>query len=107
MICILTLPFSLQSPEKLKNFREDEGDEWATPEEVALAMLDLIEKDESAAGKIGGGTVLEVGKDQTRLVTELNDPGPSGPGHTARGIPQAMNAVLDSLAVEGWGKVKN
>lgn len=70
-------------------------------------MLELIEKDECSAGKIAGGTILEVGKDQTRLVAELNDPGPSGRGHTARGIPQAMGEVLDSMAVEGWGKLKN
>jgi 3-hydroxybutyrate dehydrogenase len=70
-------------------------------------MLDLIEKDECAAGKIAGGTILEVGKDQTRLVAELNDPGPSGPGHTAKGIPQATRTILDSLAVEGWGRAAN
>jgi 3-hydroxybutyrate dehydrogenase len=70
-------------------------------------MLDLIEKDECTAGKIAGGTVLEVGKDQTRLVAEVNDPGPSGPGHTATGIPKAMGEVLNSMAVEGWGQVKN
>jgi 3-hydroxybutyrate dehydrogenase len=70
-------------------------------------MLDLIEKDECAAGKIAGGTILEVGKDQTRLVAEVNDPGPSGLGHTARGIPKATEGILDSMAVEGWGKPKN
>jgi 3-hydroxybutyrate dehydrogenase len=70
-------------------------------------MLDLIEKDVCTAGKIAGGTILEVGKDQTRLVAEVNDPGPSGPGHTARGIPKAIEGILDSMAVEGWGKPKN
>lgn len=70
-------------------------------------MLDLIEKDECSAGKIAGGTILEVGKEQTRLVAELNDPGPSGRGHSAKGIPQAMERLLDSMAVPGWGKAVN
>lgn len=67
-------------------------------------MLDLVEKDECAAGKIAGGTILEVGKDQTRLVGEFNDPGPSGPGHTASGIPQVMAERMDFMAAGGWGK---
>lgn len=70
-------------------------------------MLDLIEKDECAAGKITGGTILEVGKDQTRLVAEVNDPGPSGRGHTARGVPKAAEGILDAMAVDGWGIPNN
>jgi hypothetical protein len=66
-------------------------------------MLDLVEKDEGAAGKIAGGIVLEVGSNQTRLVTERNDPGPSGPGHTVRGSKNAMGDILDAIA-GGLGK---
>lgn len=80
-------------------------DEWATPEEVALAMLDLIEKNECAAGPIVGGTVLEVGKDQTRLVQPLNDPGPSGAGHTVHGNAKAADEIITSELKPGWGKV--
>ncbi|KIN06255.1 hypothetical protein OIDMADRAFT_190292 [Oidiodendron maius Zn] len=104
---LIKTPLWTESPEKLKNLSEADGDEWATPEEVALAMLDLIEKDECAAGKITGGTILEVGKDQTRLVAEVNDPGPSGRGHTARGIPKVAEGILDAMAVDGWGIPNN
>ena len=96
----------IQAPEKLKNVKTDEGDEWATPEEVALAMLDLVEKDECVAGKIEGGSILEVGKDQVRLVTERNDPGPSGPGHSVTGNARAAEEAFENLREEGWGKSK-
>jgi 3-hydroxybutyrate dehydrogenase len=83
-----------------------EVDEWATPEEVAVAMLDLVEKDECTAGKIGGGTVLEVGKNQVRLVTERNDPGPSGPGHTSSGQKIHAEEIFATIRKTGWGKSK-
>lgn len=86
----------------MKNVDTASGDEWATPEEVALAMLDLVEKDECEAGKIEGGCILEVGKDQVRLVSERNDPGPSGPGHTVRGNDQAAEEIFETVR-EGWG----
>jgi 3-hydroxybutyrate dehydrogenase len=89
----------------LKHVDEAAGDEWATPDEVALAMLDLVEKTECAAGKISGGTILEVGKDQVRLVEELNDRGPSGPGHTVHGNKtKALDETFDILAQDGWGR---
>lgn len=97
---------TLQAPEKLKNVDTAGGDEWATPEEVALAMLDLVEKDECAAGKIEGGSILEVGKNQVRLVSERNDPGPSGAGHSVSGNGRAAEEMLNSLMEEGWGKAK-
>ena len=70
-------------------------------------MLDLIEKDDYVAGKIAGDTILEVGEDRTRLVAEVNGPGPSGRGHTARGVPKAAEGILDAVAVEGLRKSKN
>ena len=73
------------------------GDPWVTPQSVALAMLDLIEKDQCEAGKINGGTVLEVGKDRLRLVHERNDPGPSGPGTTVPGHDQAVAEIFETL----------
>jgi hypothetical protein len=68
-------------------------------------MLELIEKDECAAGPIEGGTILEVGKGQIRLVLEKNDPGPSGPGHTVHGNAQVTEDILNSQLKPGWGKL--
>jgi 3-hydroxybutyrate dehydrogenase len=88
----------------LKNVDVAAGDKWVTPEEVAVAMLDLVEKDECQAGRIEGGCILEVGKDQLRFVNEFNDPGPSGAGHSVSGMGNATDKVLASLREEGWGK---
>ncbi len=41
-------------------------DQWATPEEVAEAMLLCVESPD-----LGGGKILEVGAQQTRLVEAL------------------------------------
>lgn len=65
-------------------------------------MLDLVERDNCSAGKIAGGTILEVGAGQTRLVEERNDPGPSGPGCTVEGNAKAAKDILESLG-KGWG----
>ena len=78
-----------------------------TPEEVAIAMLDLLEKDECQAGRIKGGCILEIGKEQVRFVSEFNDPGPSGAGHSVSGIRKATDQVLASLGEEGWGRLKH
>lgn len=69
-------------------------------------MLELVEKNECAAGEIVGGIILEVGKDQTRLVQERMDPGPSGPGHTVHGNFKAAKDILNTLLKPGWGKSK-
>ena len=82
---------------------QEEVDEWATPEEVALAMLELIEETECSAGKIAGGSILEVGKAQKRLVHERNDPGPSGPGNTVTGIAKAVEEIFETGVKKGWG----
>jgi len=78
-------------------------DEWATPEEVALAMLDLVEKTECPAGTIKGGSILEVGKAQQRMVFERNDPGPLGSGHTVTGNERAMEDIFETELKKGWG----
>jgi NAD(P)-dependent dehydrogenase (short-subunit alcohol dehydrogenase family) len=89
---IIRTPLWTNHPEKLQMFEEGE-DVWATPEEVAVAMLGLVE------GELKGGTVLEVGKGQTRVVECYNDPGPplevKGSGHTL-----GKARVLDDQAVE-------
>lgn len=80
-------------------FLDEKQDEWATPEEVAEAMLKCLEDPE-----LGGGTILEVGAKQTRRVNQLNDPGPSGPGHTVSRLKDNYREVYGWLAEEGWGK---
>lgn len=68
---IVRTPLWLEHPEKMVNL-EPEKDGWVTPDECAVAMLRCVEE-----GGLVGGTILEIGKDQTRRVENLNDPGPS------------------------------
>lgn len=67
---VVKTPIWTEHPEKLVNIDQSK-DGWVTPEEVASAMLDCVEKD-----SIAGGTILEIGKDNTRQVAVYNDPGP-------------------------------
>lgn len=96
---IIKTPLWTEHPEKMIMFDEAK-DVWATPEEVAEAMLRcLIEED------LPGGTILEVGHEQTRKVTVLNDPGPSGAGHTVSEMGAAEGEVFTWLSKEPWSKV--
>lgn len=98
---LVKTPLWTDHPEKLQ-FVEGGKDEWATPEEVAEAMLKcLVDED------LPGGSILEVGKDQTRKVEALNDPGPSGPGHTASNLLEKYEEVYGLLETEDWGVAKN
>jgi len=47
---------------------------------------------------------LEVGARQTRRVNQLNDPGPSGPGHTVSKLKENYGEVFGWLEEGGWGK---
>jgi NAD(P)-dependent dehydrogenase (short-subunit alcohol dehydrogenase family) len=67
---IIKTPLWEENPEKLVMFVEGK-DEWVEPEEVAEAMLRLVEDAE-----LPGGTVLEVAKNTQRVVAYFNDPGP-------------------------------
>ncbi|GKZ34393.1 hypothetical protein AbraIFM66950_004624 [Aspergillus brasiliensis] len=67
---IIRTPLWTEHPEKLLQL-DPEKDGWATPEEVAMAMLRCLEQED-----LQGGAVLEVGKNSTRRVEVLNDPGP-------------------------------
>jgi NAD(P)-dependent dehydrogenase (short-subunit alcohol dehydrogenase family) len=89
---VIRTPLWTEHPEKLA-WLDSAKDEWVEPEDVALAMLSLVEKDQYV-----GGTVLEVGKDQTREVTVLNDVGPSGSGHTVSGLGKGVEEVWDILS---------
>ncbi|KAI5791856.1 putative short chain dehydrogenase/ reductase [Geopyxis carbonaria] len=79
----------MDHPDKLQMIDETQ-DEWATPEEVAEGMLMLLE-----CTDLPGGTILEVGKGQRRLVTHINDRGPSGAGHTV-----SNGQVLDDETIK-------
>jgi NAD(P)-dependent dehydrogenase (short-subunit alcohol dehydrogenase family) len=59
---VIKTPLWTEHPEKM-TFIDETKDAWATPEEVAEAMLRLLEETE-----LGGGKILEVGAKQTRLV---------------------------------------
>jgi NAD(P)-dependent dehydrogenase (short-subunit alcohol dehydrogenase family) len=62
---VIKTPLWTEHPEKM-TFIDETKDAWATPEEVAVAMLRCLEEAE-----LGGGTILEVGAKQTRLVEAL------------------------------------
>ena len=62
---VIKTPLWTEHPEKMQ-FLDEGKDAWASAEEVAVAMLGCVED----AG-LGGGTVLEVGKGQTRRVGAL------------------------------------
>ncbi|KAF5724791.1 15-hydroxyprostaglandin dehydrogenase [Fusarium mundagurra] len=89
---VIKTPLWTEHPEKLA-WIDIAKDEWVEPEDVALAMLSLVEKDEYV-----GGTVLEVGKGQTREVHILNDVGPSGSGHTVSGLGKGIDEVWEILS---------
>lgn len=97
---IIKTPLWTEHPEKLA-FLEEGKDEWVMPEEVAEAMVRCLEEAE-----LGGGTVLEVGAKRTRKVEQLNDPGPSGPGHSASNLEDAYAEVFAWLGEDGWGVAK-
>ncbi|KAF3035809.1 hypothetical protein E8E12_004785 [Didymella heteroderae] len=93
---LIKTPLWTEHPEKLQFIGQ--ADEWATPEEVADAMLRCLVEE-----GLPGGTVLEVGKGQTREVQALNDPGPSGSGHTVSNLVGTYEEVFGLLKGEGWG----
>lgn len=97
---LIKTPLWTEHPEKLQ-FLDQDADEWAEPEEVAEAMLRCL-----VEGELPGGTVLEVGKGQTREVGALNDPGPSGSGHTVSNIVATYEEVYGMLEGGEWGVVK-
>ncbi|KAL6711585.1 hypothetical protein ACN47E_004519 [Coniothyrium glycines] len=97
---VVKTPLWTEHPEKLKFVDAGVGgrDEWASSDEVAEAMLRCVEEDD-----LVGGTILEVGKGQTRRVEAVNDPGPSGRGHTVSRLEEGYDEVFGWLEEEGWG----
>jgi NAD(P)-dependent dehydrogenase (short-subunit alcohol dehydrogenase family) len=94
---VIRTPLWTEHPEKMK-FLDTSKDAWATPEEVAEGMVRCLEE-----GELGGGKILEIGAGQTRLVEALNDPGPSGMGHTVSKLEDTYEEVFEWLGTEGWG----
>lgn len=104
---IVRTPLWLEHPEKMV-YLDTEQDGWVTPDEVAVAMLRMVEADE-----LVGGTILEVGKEHTRLVKNHNDEGPSqdpARGMVASNAEDGCKMVynwLDDEKVWGSGKTVN
>ncbi|KAI5920382.1 short-chain dehydrogenase [Camillea tinctor] len=98
---VVRTPLWTEHPEKMINL-DAEQDGWVTPEEVADAMLRCVED----AG-VPGGSVLEVGKNSTRLVGVLNDPGPDmdpAGGLVVRNLDKGVAEVKEWLGDEKvWG----
>ncbi|KAH7065679.1 hypothetical protein BKA63DRAFT_162028 [Paraphoma chrysanthemicola] len=94
---VIKTPLWTEHPEKM-TFIDETQDAWATPEEVAEGMLRCLEDVE-----LGGGKILEIGAGQTRLVEALNDPGPSGKGHTVSKLEERYEEVFEWLGKKGWG----
>lgn len=98
---VIKTPLWTDHPEKSK-ILSGEQDEWATPEEVAEAMLDCAQDDD-----LPGGTVLEVGHGNRRKVPLHDNPGPSNaPGLTTSEANVGGKEVFDWLAGPQWGRAK-
>lgn len=90
---IIKTPLWTDHPEKIQ-LLDEAHDEWATPEEVAEAMLACIQNDD-----LPGGTVLEVGHNSRRKIPLLNNPGPArSPGLTVSHNPKGISEVFHWLA---------
>ncbi|KAK2041751.1 short chain dehydrogenase [Colletotrichum somersetense] len=88
---VVRTPLWTDNPEKLVNLDVTQ-DGWVTPQEVAEAMLRCVTED-----SLTGGSILEVGKDRTRLVQAFNDPGPSRDpknGLVARNVSKGTDMVF-------------
>jgi 3-hydroxybutyrate dehydrogenase len=113
---VIKTPLWTEHPEKLKMINELK-DGWVTPEEVARAMLALVEQDEITDGgiptddgkpvPIAGGTILEVSK-RVREVLTFGDPGPGKRlGNTVTDAKAVEEESLRQLDKKGWGRTKS
>jgi 3-hydroxybutyrate dehydrogenase len=85
-------PLWTEHPEKMRGLAAQ--DEFLTPEEMAEAMITVVESD-----KYLGGTVLEVIKNRTRVVN-VDSPLPSGPGSTMSNIGVIYEETIGLLEKE-------
>jgi hypothetical protein len=93
---VVRTPLWLDHPEKMRMLDESK-DAWVTPEEVADAMIELVENKEYV-----GGTILEVGHEHRRVVPQFNNPGPSGAGQTVSNVGVTIDDVWDRLKGKAW-----
>jgi hypothetical protein len=93
---VVRTPLWLEHPEKMSMVDESK-DVWVTPEEVADAMVELVESDEYV-----GGTILEVGHGHRRVVPLLNNPGPSGVGHSVSNAADSIDDIRNKLRGKAW-----
>lgn len=112
---IIKTPLFTENPEKLAMI-DAAKDIWVEPSEVAAVMVAIIERDtisskicEATTGRqdivISSGTILEVTKDRTRVVTAYHDPGPSGAGAVGSNFGASETTTL-ALLRPGWGERK-
>ena len=93
-------PMLLENPDKLR-YRDEQKDVLISPEEVAVAMMRLVEDAEMV-----GGTVLEV-LQSMRKVTLLNDPGPdtsSTKGLKLSNMSSRLKEIIGLLTKGDWGR---
>lgn len=96
---LIKTPLWTDHPEKMTYVDED-TDKWATAFEVAEAMLRLVEDPEMI-----GGTILEVGHEQTRVVPQFDGVGPQGSGNTVSNLlTKGGQEVYGWLSEKAWGK---
>jgi 3-hydroxybutyrate dehydrogenase len=89
---VVKTPLWTDNKEKLR-LLDEESDEWVTPEKVAEAMVDLIEKEE-----YHGGTVLEVGGGPVRRVEAFDAPRPSAKGNSVSNPKAEVDEIWERLA---------
>ncbi|KAH8658119.1 short chain dehydrogenase [Xylariales sp. PMI_506] len=87
---VVKTPLWTDNPEKLANV-DQEQDAWVTPEEVAEAMVQCMEREP-------GGTILEVGSKAVRPVLAFNDPGPDP--HPSKGLVTSNSEKGDQMVWE-------
>ncbi|KAM0815438.1 putative Carbonyl reductase family member 4 [Seiridium cardinale] len=98
---LVRTPLWTEHPEKLQ-FLDSSQDAWITQEEVASAMLRCIEDPDLVSG-----TILEVGRDTSRQVKTVNDPGPDRSpqyglvaSNAGKGVDEILGWLLDENV---WG----
>lgn len=95
----VSTPMLTEHPDR-ENLVDDSKDVLATPQEVAEAMLLLVESEDHA-----GGTILEVVAQSTRKVSVWNDPGPSTEPRAGTSLSNMKNAaenIAKSLKNGTW-----
>lgn len=93
---VVRTPLWLDHPDKLAMI-DQAKDVWVSPQEVADAMVELVEKDEYVAG-----TILEVGHEHRRIVPQFMNPGPSGAGYEVSSAAGAFKGVFEKLKGTAW-----